>query len=369
MKSNDNQKAFFALVKAGLWGQECRLLPFGGIDFKEVYRIAEEQSVVGLVAAGLEHVVDVKAPKEDMLQFVGQALLFEKMNQAMNKFVAVLVDKLRKEGVYSLLLKGQGVAQCYARPLWRACGDVDLFLSEDNYIKAKAVLTTMASNVEDENEFTKHIGMTIYSWEVELHGSLRSELYSKIDRGLDKIKDDIFFGGTVRSWQNGQTQVFLPGANNDAVYIFTHILQHFFKGGIGLRQICDWCRMLWTYKDTLDCVLLERRIREMGLMSEWKAFGALAVNSLGMPVEAMPFYDTRYKIKGEKVLAFVLETGNFGQNRDMSFRQESVTFSRKWKMFLHITSDTIKQFSIFPLDSIRVWYGMMVVGLKSLVGR
>lgn len=369
MRIDGNRKAFFELLRAGLWEKEARLSHYQDVDFSAIMQLAEEQSLVGLITAGLEHVEDVKVPKEILLQFIGSTLQIEVQNKAMNEFVAWLIILLRKNDVYTLLVKGQGIAQCYARPLWRACGDVDLFLSEDNYIKAKAVLTTMASNVEDENEFTKHIGMTINSWEVELHGSLRSELYGKIDRGLDKIKDDIFFGGNVRSWQNGQTQVFLPGANNDAVYIFTHILQHFFKGGIGLRQICDWCRLLWTYKDTIDFVLLERRIREMGLMSEWKAFAALAVNSLGMPVEAMPFYDIRYKIKGEKVLAFVLETGNFGQNRDMSFRQEKVAVSRRWKTFLHITSDTLKQFSIFPMDSVRVWFGMMVVGLKSLVRR
>lgn len=368
MLADNNTQAFFALVRAGLWEQEVRLSQFGEIDFGKVLDLAEEQSVVGLVAAGLEHVVDVKVPKEDVLQFVGRTLQLEQNNQAMNKFVAGLVEKLRKEDVYSLLLKGQGIAQCYEKPLWRACGDVDLFLSEDNYKKAKSVLVPLSSKVEEEYGYTQHFGMTINSWEVELHGNLRSELYKRIDKILDEVRDDILYGGNVRSWYNGGTQVFQPSADNDAIYVFTHILHHFFKGGIGLRQICDWCRLLWTYSDSFNHDMIERRICAMGLMSEWRTFAALAIDYLGMPAEAFPFYSEsgKWSRKGKKVLGFVLETGNFGHNRDMSYRQENDLLVRKWKVFWYITLDTIKQLSIFPIDSIRVWWCMMLAGVRSL---
>lgn len=75
---------------------------------------------------------DVKVPKEILLQFIGQSLQLEQRNQAMNIFIAEIVDKMRIEGIYTLLVKGQGIAQCYERPLWRASGDVDLLLSQDN---------------------------------------------------------------------------------------------------------------------------------------------------------------------------------------------------------------------------------------------
>ena len=79
--------------------------------------------------------------------------------------------------------------------------------------------------------------------------------------------------------------------NEDALVVFTHFIKHFYKGGLGARQICDWCRLLWTYKETIDLGLLEIRLKTMGLMTEWKAFAAYAVDYLGMPSEAMPLYD------------------------------------------------------------------------------
>lgn len=87
MMLDNNTRAFFALVKAGLWEQKVRLSQFGQIDFDVVFRLAEEQSVVGLVTAGIEHVIDVKVPQEIVLQFIGSSLQLEQQNLAMNEYV------------------------------------------------------------------------------------------------------------------------------------------------------------------------------------------------------------------------------------------------------------------------------------------
>lgn len=101
-----------------------------------------------------------------------------------------------------------GGGQFYARPLWRSCGDVDLFFDAENY---------------------------------------------------ERVKRDIFENGGVRVWRNDGVDVLLPSLDNDVMIVFTHFLQHFFVGGVGLQQICDWCRLLWTYRDSIDRGLLERR--------------------------------------------------------------------------------------------------------------
>lgn len=366
MQIDNNYQAFLALVKAGLWETEVRLTSYGEIKCAFLLTIAQEQSVVGLVSAGLEHVVDVKVPQTDALQFAGQTLQLEQRNKAMNAFVASLIERLRAEDVYAILVKGQGIAQCYERPLWRACGDVDLFLSEDNYNKALQILSPLATSIEEENTYYRHLAMTIDGWSVELHGTLRSGLWQCIDRELDNVQYDVFYGGRVRSWMNGHTQVFLPGADEDVVFVFTHILQHFYKEGIGFRQICDWCRLIWTYKDSINHQLLSSRIRKMGVVTEWKAFAALAVDYLGMPIEAMPFYsdDMKWKRKAARVMEFVLETGNFGHNRDYSYRNKYPYIIYKAISFWKHLKDGAFFFSIFPLDSIKVTWRRMVVGVS-----
>lgn len=361
------EQVFFILLRAGLWEQEVRLSQYGEIDYAGIMRLAEEQSVVGLVAAGIEQVSDMKVPQADVLNFVGSALQLEQRNKAMDKFIGLLIRQLRSANVYALVVKGQGVAQCYERPLWRACGDVDLFLDEDNYQRAKQFLLRFAVNVEDENKH-KHLGMVIDGWSVELHGTLRSGSLKRMDAVVDQVQKETFTEGKVRVWRNGETDVFLPEQNNDVIFVFTHIVKHFFHEGIGLRQICDWCRLLWTFKDSLNRKLLETRIIDAGLKTEWLVFAAFAVDYLGIPEEAMPFYDTsnKWSNKASKLLAFILMTGNFGHNRDLSYYQKQPRFQQKFLSFKRHSSDAVKRFRIFPKDTITAWYRMFVSGIKAL---
>ena len=121
-------RLFLALLKAGLWDETNANLSFDNdVDWNEIYRLAEEQSVIGLIAEGIETVQgewlrvhgSPFVPQTVALQFVGQTLQIEQRNKTMNAFLAQLVKQLRKEDVYALLVKGQGVAQCYKKPCWR----------------------------------------------------------------------------------------------------------------------------------------------------------------------------------------------------------------------------------------------------------
>lgn len=306
---DNNTKAFLELVSAGLWEKEARLSQFDGVDYEKVMRLAEEQSVVGLVTAGLEHVQDVKVPQEVLLQFIGQTLQLEQQNKAMNGFIAKLIERMRVADIYTLLVKGQGIAQCYEKPLWRASGDVDLLLSDSNYQKAKELLLPLATDHKLDERYSKHLGMNIDQWYVEIHGTLRTGLSARIDKEVDAVQRDVFYGGNVRSWLNGRTYVFLPSPDNDVFFVFTHFIKHFYKEGMTLRQVCDWCRLLWTFRDKVDVQLLESRIKRAGVTSEWKSFAALVVDYLGMPIEAVPMYnpDKKWKKKGGKILNLILK--------------------------------------------------------------
>ena len=369
MRKDNTIEAFFALLRAGLWSDgNQEILVDGTTEWQEVYRIATEQSVLGLVLAGLEH-SDIKPPKELLLQWIGVVQLIEQRNKAMNEYIAELIEEMRSVGIYTLLVKGQGLAQCYNRPNWRACGDVDLLLSKDNYEKAKAFILPKGVLTEPEEAGKKHLAMQVGQWAVELHGTLRVGLSARVDRMLDKVQYEIFYGGQVRSWMNGKTQVFLPAANEDVVYVFAHILQHFYKGGIGLRQICDWCRLMWTYKDSLNYGLLEQRIKSAGLMSEWKAFYNLASRYLGMPDfgSGLMVHDSRYDKKADKICEFILEVGNFGHNRDNSYFQKHSYFVQKCISAWRRVKDLCRHATIFPVSSVRFFFGIMHNGFVSAI--
>ena len=169
-------------------------------------------------------------------------------------------------------------------------------------------------------------------------------------------------------WKNGETDVLLPSPNNDVIFVFTHILQHFFMGGIGLRQICDWCRLIYAYHNEIDVSLLEERLYRMGLISEWKAFAALSVDYLGMSSEIMPLYSPskKWSRKSDKIIALILETGNFGHNRDNSYYIKYSYVVFKAISLWRNTWDSMRHFMIFPLDATKVWWNRFFMGIKTV---
>jgi hypothetical protein len=91
----------------------------------------------------------------------------------------------------------------------------------------------------------------------------------------------------------------------------------------------------------------------MGLLTEWKAFGAFAVNWLGMPTDAMPFYDSSNKFsrKANIVCKLILEAGNFGHNKDVSYRSKYTGFTGNLITFWLRLGEFSKIFTVFPWNA------------------
>lgn len=379
---DNSQKFFFELLKAGLFpihgeGGMVNDSLFKDLDWEKVYQLAQEQSVQGVVLQGIDwfkvHDSGFTVPQVLLLQWIGEVQIIEQQNKTLNAFINSITKKFENEDVRGLLVKGQGVAQCYERPFWRVSGDVDLILDEENYQRGKLVLSKMASLEHEENLFDKHYSAEVDGFCVELHGTMRGMLTKKADDFMDALQVDLFKNNRFREWNNDGTVVKLPCPDDDVLFVFTHILKHFFHYGIGLRQVFDWCRLLYRYREKLDFRLLESRICMMGLMSEWKVFGALAVEYLGYPKDTMPFLESsraqEFKKKADKVLAFILEIGNFGHNRDNSYYNNTNAIVRGLMSLWRHTCDSFKHSFIFPIDSVRIWCRMFCLGVKDALSR
>ena len=193
----------------------------------------------------------------------------------------------------------------------------------------------------------------------------------RADDVVDEMLEDSLLKGRVSKWSVDETDVLLLNPDNHIVIVFTHFLRHFFIEGVGLRQICDWCRLLYSYRDSLNYELLESRIKAMGLMSEWKAFGALAIEYLGFPKDSMPLLNVNVdlnarsamplglsknlKKKADRILELVLESGNFGHNKDLSYRTRYSGITYKIVAAWRRLKDFASLIPVFPLDAPRFY--------------
>ena len=358
MRDKNIIDAFFALVRGGLWEQQVDLTPFWPLDFDALYKLADEQSVVGLVAAGIEHVENLKVNKHQIRPFLTHVISIESNNSEMNHSISWLWNRFHEEHIAVALVKGQGVAQCYERPLWRSPGDIDLLLDSESYVMAKELLCPIAQLIHTEKKKEKHLALTVRSLTIELHGTLHTGQSRKLDSIIDDVQDEMFKNSLFREWDIDHTLVSLPSPDCDVIFVFSRILQHFYKGGIGLRQICDLSRLLWTYKDTINRPLLYNRLQAMGITREWVAFMSFAVVYVGLPQEVAPFYSKPNSGLSRIIASFIIETGNFGRSRDNGYRQKGYPVTlRKSITLLRQIKDNIRLIRVSPVNSIRFTLG------------
>lgn len=116
--------------------------------------------------------------------------------------------------------------------------------------------------------------------------------------------------------------------------------------------------------------LLERRLREMGIVSEWKAFGAFAVEYLGMPRKAMPLLEEggSWSRKARRVCRVVMEAGNFGHNKDNSYRSKYPKLVEKSITFFRRLGEYARLVAIFPVDAPRLFVTYVRRRTKAVMG-
>ena len=91
----------------------------------------------------------------------------------------------------------------------------------------------------------------------------------------------------------------------------------------------------------------------MGMMTEWKAFYNLANRYHGMQNlgEGIMVCDSLFDKKADRIMGSVMESGNFGHNRDVSYRAKNsaavVNTITLWRRFC----DFAKFMRVFPVDA------------------
>lgn len=363
------EKQFFSLLRSGLrdGAPDAALFP-PETDWEALYRLAFEQTVVGVVTDGIHRLPAACLPtREERLDpFLGDVMFTEARN---NKLNAVLPKLLRVlSDLQAVVVKGQPVGQAYPDPLRRQPGDIDLLLPPADYLRAKERLVPKASKVEEESEQILHLGMFFGSIEVELHGTISTLMSPSLDAKLADLQADMFARG-VSSCDVAGTAVPVPDERFSAEYIFVHFLHHYWSGGVGLRQIVDWARFLEVHGGRIDRDALRADIEKLGLVRVWHAFLSFATDYCFLPREtagSLAWKPLPSGWRNARIWRHIRRSGNFGKNVEKPRGAESY-WVRKFHSFWQLVfRDRLRHFVIFPLESLRFFAGAFRYGLGRL---
>ena len=129
MTLNKIENAFFELLRIALGTQEKMTVALNDAEWKDVAQMAVKQSVLGILFTAVETLPEEQRPYNDLyIDMYKWVDTIEQRNEHMNKLTASVSNRFRKDGFPNCILKGQGVALLYPKPLRRHSGDVDVWL-------------------------------------------------------------------------------------------------------------------------------------------------------------------------------------------------------------------------------------------------
>lgn len=317
------------LMRAALWQQPCEA-HLDPQEWEVVLQLASEQAIDGLIADAISQLAEGDRPPVSIkMRLIARQLQVERMNQAMNSDLLAFTAELNRRAIPYILLKGQGVATLYPNPLHRVCGDIDLYVPMGCLKEVHHGL--MAFGAIREMESRHHINYRANGIEWELHHSIyyfqKEERNHTFMRYVEEAMQDAPAYVTI-----GDEKVRVLPPTMNVLLLLSHIVDHFYCEGVGLRQLCDYALMLHHKRGEIDEVKLLQALDELSLTRAYQVFGYICTHYLGLPEEDLALRPTDREIHlAHRVMADCLKGGNFGHaesNRRQTLWQKVTFYTR-----------------------------------------
>ena len=213
-------------------------------DWKELYRIAQKQCLVGILFDGIQRLPssNVGISRDLLLQWMAESQMLEKANMRLNDAVIQVSEWFQKKGFRTCILKGQGNALMYPNPYSRTPGDIDIWVEGED----KRVISFVRSISPHEKACYHHIEFPSYKGvEVEVHYRPSFLLCfwhnRKLQKYYERVKEEQF---SHRVMLGEQGEIAIPMVEFNLIFQLTHIFSHLMNEGIGLRQLVDYYYVL-----------------------------------------------------------------------------------------------------------------------------
>ena len=312
MFEDRNIKVFFSLLQAGLWNKPIAALaefPLTASEWNSLYRAAVDQTVEGLIFDGLQRLPkEFLPPRALLMQWLVRVEKIEQRNRWMNSILADQALFFEKANLQPILLKGQGLASCYANPLRRMCGDIDWYFPTKKAYQS-AVVTVAAAGVSVDHTAGFSASYLWDGCEIELHQKM-FDLYNPFSwRYLAAFENKEAAHGSLLSV--GEAKVKLASPMVQSLQVNAHILKHLLSFGIGLRQLCDAACLYVYYAKELDGGRLKAIYSRLKLTKWIGLLHEILINYVGMPKQYLPF-TVENKTSADWMMREIWQAGNFG---------------------------------------------------------
>ena len=380
-------RLFFEFLQVAIGNRESLSRELSDNEWQDIFRLLKKHALLGVGFTAVErlHAKGVVCPMQLRMQWYALVVQIERRNEQLNGLCAELTRRYEHDGLSTCILKGQGNILNYPKELCRRRqgGDIDVWATPINNeglrIKDKgiAIAVQTGKNVVEYVEYHGHKAIREYvrlQYRLKGMDSHPKVCYHHIDApDMDGIEVEVHYRPTfcrsfirnrrMQKWydtlasecmSNRTSEGFaVPTASFNVVYQMAHLFEHYFEGGIGLRQMMDY---YFTLKAWQKEIMESKDLQSQGMWSEGlglpvmsaeevmaviRSFGmekfAAAVMYVLQEVFAIP---TNYYIcepnekEGRKLLEEIMKGGNFGQydERGKEFKNGGKVKHGVWKL-------------------------------------
>lgn len=342
--SPTTEKAFFSLLRAGLWNDHTpdTALFDSDTNWNEIFVLSMQQTVIGLIWDGMAKLpAQLQPPRKVKLHWYTYVLKVEQGNEEINASVAEIVAVYQNNGLHPVLLKGAGLAALYPNPLHRCAGDMDVYIGEKDYDTANRIAQSIGYVMGAES--CQHSHMDRGRMVVENHRKMVTIFSQTLQSEFLQQLDEWYPHGAEMVKINGQ-EIPVPPAHFNVLFVFLHMYKHFIQMGVGLRQLCDWAILL-NHTELKD-------INVEGCMKGWQYLGLFLVEYLGLDATKLPYCNPAMRTEMEMAKAMIMNDGNFGFNEtDFYTKRPKSYWAGKLFSFRYQSRRWFKVFRLQPAET------------------
>ena len=304
-------------------------------DWRDALEMARKQAVSAFIGSSLISVNGDVLIEEDeksrgafsvlVMEWTGDVVRTTRRNQKLNEDVVAELARLEANGLQCCLLKGQGNALMYPNPNARTPGDIDVWVRPKDAANTDADIQKIIRMAKDALPNSKasyhHVDIPdINGTPVEVHYRpqfLFSYCHNKHLQDYFNKHAYVQFNNKVKL---GKAEIAVPTPDFNIVFQLSHIYNHLFHEGIGLRQLIDYYYQLKAFSHPTPEERGNGKLRkdyakllhQVGLYHIAGAIIWILADRFGMPAE-WSIVEPDEK-RGKFVLNEIMQGGNFGKS-------------------------------------------------------
>lgn len=371
----NEQSLFFYILRRALWGEGESMdsSVFGNLNPAMWKKVLDALEAHGLLAFAADAVMKLNdhLPLEKQLE---PQMIFELLQYSanctqshflLNNEVVKVFKRLESAGYHPVLLKGQGLDTLYPIPNTRSCGDIDIYMPNDEYIEACHIVDEICDIPYRKIDFdpnTIHHSAEKGSIEYEIH-------YLAADTAIPSIKKNYNVWASKWLCENSPEDVKcndsvmilgekirVPNTYFNMIYVFEHLLKHLRYEGVGFRQFVDWILLIKQYNAKCkNDGRLQKHLERFHLLDAWQVLGGIVVYQLGFPKDQYPLWNekkSRYS-QGRNLQYFVdSEDLGHGTAQSKGYYYMPPSLMRKWLALKYYFRYTLFEYRVFPYDTL-----------------